>query len=532
MRVDRTGAAGYPALLALFEEWRAFEAPPLRQGAPDYSQARLERSLTELARLRSKLDVLDTSGWALPQRVDARCLRAEFDGYELNVRELRPWQRDPAFYRLVWTEESDTPEHEGPTHPASVELWQFRLPLTASRAQALATALEVIPPVLEQAREHLTGNARDLWVAGTGTLRQQVRDLDSLAAQCGEASPALQASIAAARAATARFVDWLVAETPKKTGPSGIGREAYDRQLKHVHLVPFTWADEVALMKRELARAHASLRMEELRNQKLPPLPEISSAAEFDARARAAVARFVEFLDRSRFMRVRDYMAPALLEHTGAFAPPESRHFFDRVTHLEPLALYTHWYHWWDHARARAEPPKTPMRARPLLYNIWDSRSEGMATAMEEFMLHAGLYDEQPRAREIVWIMLAQRAARALGSLYAQANLFTMQEAANFHVEWTPRGWMRPDLDLLGFEQQLYLRQPGYGTSYLTGKILIERLMQARAAQRGADFSTYDFFEEFDACGLIPVSCIHLELTGRPFDFGSGAAHDRPIDEG
>jgi len=29
--------------------------------------------------------------------------------------------------------------------------------------------------------------------------------------------------------------------------------------------------------------------------------------------------------------------------------------------------------------------------------------------------MHAGLYDDTPRSREIVWIMLAQRAARGLG---------------------------------------------------------------------------------------------------------------------
>jgi len=52
------------------------------------------------------------------------------------------------------------------------------------------------------------------------------------------------------------------------------------------------------------------------------------------------------------------------------------------------------------------------------------------------------------------------RCARGLASLYAQANQFNLQQAKAFQVEWTPRGWMRPDLDLLGFEQQLYLRQP------------------------------------------------------------------------
>ena len=137
----------------------------------------------------------------------------------------------------------------------------------------------------------------------------------------------------------------------------------------------------------------------------------------------------------------------------------------------------------------RDEPHPSPIRRGPLLYNIWDSRAEGMATAMEEFMLHAGLYDDKPRAREIVWIMLAQRAARGLASLYAQANIFDLKQAKAFQVEWTPRGWMRPDLDLLGFEQQLYLRQPGYGTSYVTGKHLLDDLMRVRAHQLGADFS-------------------------------------------
>jgi uncharacterized protein (DUF885 family) len=129
-------------------------------------------------------------------------------------------------------------------------------------------------------------------------------------------------------------------------------------------------------------------------------------------------------------------------------------------------------------------------------------------------MLHAGLFDDNPRAREIVWIMLAQRAARGLASLYAHANEFDIARAKTFQVEWTPRGWMRPDLDLLGFEQQLYLRQPGYGTSYIVGKHLIEELISERAKQLGAKFSTREFFAEFDAAGLIPVSLLRWELTG------------------
>ena len=57
-----------------------------------------------------------------------------------------------------------------------------------------------------------------------------------------------------------------------------------------------------------------------------------------------------------------------------------------------------------------------------LLYNIFDSRNEGTATAVEEMFMQAGLYDDSPRTKEIVYIMIAQRAARGLGSLYAHAN--------------------------------------------------------------------------------------------------------------
>jgi uncharacterized protein (DUF885 family) len=149
-----------------------------------------------------------------------------------------------------------------------------------------------------------------------------------------------------------------------------------------------------------------------------------------------------------------------------------------------------------------------------LLYNIFDSRAEGLATGVEEMIMHAGLYDDNPRVREIVWIMVAQRAARGLGSLYAHANQFSLQQARDFHVEWTPRGWMREDLDLLGFEQLLYLRQPGYGTSYITGKYLIERLIADRSKQLGERFTLKAFFAELDGAGVIPVSLIRWQLTG------------------
>ncbi len=511
---DGPAAAGYDGLVKLFEEWREFEHPPVKDGAPDYTAATTARRLKELATWRGRLEAIDTSSLPVQARVDQALVRAEMNGFDFYARVLQPWARDPAFYRSLWTDQSDTPAHEGTTHHDIVELWTYEFPLAREAEAKLTRELAIVPPLLAQARGNLTGNARDLWITGTGTMREQVTALDALAEKTAGSGRALRKAIREAREATAGFIDWLDSQAESKTGPSGVGKENYNWSLRNVHLVPMTWDEEVGLLKRELARAHAALELEEARNSGKQELLVIQTPEEYERRANEAVTRFLDFLRKRDLYPMRDNMDRALRARIGEYEPLETRNFFAIATHYEPLTLYTHFYHWWDLARMRDEPHASPIRRGPLLYNIWDSRAEGMATAMEEFMLHAGLYDEQPRAREIVWIMLAQRAARGLASLYAHANIFDLKRAKAFQVEWTPRGWMRPDLDLLGFEQQLYLRQPGYGTSYVTGKHLLEDLMRVRAHQLGKDFSLRRYFDEVNGAGMIPVSMIHWQLTG------------------
>ncbi len=521
MVAGTAGAAGdavapvrYQDLVALFADWRAFEHPPMRAGAPDYTAGAFATRHRELKALQQRLAAINPGQWPVEQQVDYELVRAEMNGLDFYIRVLQPWARDPAFYATVRQEQSDTPAHEGPTHHQLVELWTYSFPLSPEAEAQLATGLAVIPPLLEQARLNLTGNARDLWITGTGTMRGEVATLDALAQKTATNGKELRQAVRTAREATAQFVAWLEQQAPSKDGPSGVGKDNYTWALRNVHLVPMSWDEEVGLLKRELARAHASLRLEEARNRQLPELPVISSPEEFEQRANDAITRYIAFLKDRDLFPMRDYMDPALRAMRGHYEPEATRNFFSMATHREPLTLYTHFYHWWDLAQMREDPHPSPIRRGALLYNIWDSRAEGMATAMEEMMMHAGLYDDSPRTREIVWIMLAQRAARGLASLYAHANLFNIQQAKDFQVRWTPRGWMRPDLDLLHFEQQLYLRQPGYGSSYVTGKYLLDEIIKDRSEQLGAQFTMRRFYDEVNHAGMIPVSLIRWQVTG------------------
>jgi len=512
----------YQDLVALFKTWRAFENPPLLEGAPDYTTETFEKRWPRFKELQSKLQSIDTTNWSLAHKVDWMIVWAEMNGYDFNHRILKPWVRDPAFYKNVWTYKSDVPAHEGPTNHSTTELWTYTFPLSSEERSRLLSNLKVIGPLNTQAKKNLTGDAKDLWVAGIRDIQGQSSVLTELKNRTSVKDDAeLVAVIDDAIASTDDLVSWLKAESESKTGPSGIGKDNYTWYLQNVHLVPLTWDDEVMILKRELARAWTALKLEEHRNRNLPELVAADSPEAYDKMADEAANSLMDFLDQQDIVTVKPYFEPALREHLGEYIPKKTRNFFAIGEHYDPRPLYSHFYHWFELARMDTEPHTSEIRKGPLLYNIWDSRNEGTATAVEEMFLQAGLYDDSPRTKEIVYIMIAQRAARGLGSLYAHANEMTMEEAGGIHSEYTPRGWMKTEKELLIFEQHLYLRQPGYGTSYITGKYLLENALADYAKlkeSQGEPIEVKDFFDTLNSIGSIPISLAHWQMTGKNDD--------------
>ncbi|MGB5460864.1 MAG: hypothetical protein WBM85_12975 [Eudoraea sp.] len=508
----------YDALVSLFSKWRSFENPPKLNGAPDYTLSAFEKRLPQFNRLRAELLAIDTTSWSVPEQVDWMIVWAEMNGYDFNYRVLKPWERDPAFYKSVWSAKSDVPAHEGPTHHGTTELWTYSYPLSESERTRLIKDLKVIPGLNEQAKKNLTANAKDLWITGIRDIQEQSKVLKIFKEKEEiKADKEIVSVIDQAIASTDNFVLWLKEQSGFKTGPSVIGKENYTWYLQNVHLVPLTWEDEVMILKRELARAWTSLKLEEHKNRDLPELEDANSPEAYKKMADYAANSLLSFLSEQEIVTVKPYFEPALREHLGEYVPREKRNFFLIGEHYDPRPLYSHFYHWFELARMEFEPHKSEIRRGPLLYNIFDSRNEGTATAVEEIFMEAGLYNDSPRAREIVYIMIAQRAARGLGSLYAHANEMTMEEAGGIHSEYTPRGWMKTEKELLIFEQHLYLRQPGYGTSYITGKYLLENAMAAYAKhleQEEKPFILKDFFDKLNSIGNIPISLGHWEMTG------------------
>jgi hypothetical protein len=506
-----SASTDYDDLVALFKEFREYQKPKMVEGIPDYSEPAMEKQYARLPEFRTKLEAIDPSGWAVDRRADYEVLRAEMNGLDFDHRVFHPWKRDPAFYAAITTSEPDVPAREGPEIYGVLYLPDYQFPLGGEQKENFEAKLIAIPGILAQAKTNLTEKGKDLWFFGIKQKEREITVLASLSQHLADATPDLAPPADRAREAVEDFKKWLEEELASMDQTQdGIGVENFNWYMKHVHLVPFDWQEQVDICRRELERSRAALKMEEIRNRDLPPLKPAESIEELRRRLKEAVDEMMGFLRDREIFSVPDYMG--LSAEVGSYTPPDERSFFTIVEYHHYLALRPHMVHWLEKQREALNTH--PIRGLPLLYNIWDSRAEGLATGFEETLLQAGLLDKYPRARELTWILLAFRAARALGDLMVHSGDWTVREAVDFAVKNTPRGWVKPDGRTIWGDIGIYLRQPGYGTSYVYGKIQLERLIADRAAQLGEKFSLQDFFDDYFSRGIIPASLLRWEMTG------------------
>ncbi len=509
---DKTEAVvsdSYEDLISLFREWREFQKPEVIDGVPDYSATAMAKQRRELPSYVDRLAAIHPATWPVSQQVDYQLVRAEMNGLDFDHRILRPWSRNPCFYVVVSDSEPDVPAREGPEMYGSILVPEF--PLPSEDVAGFREKLKKIPAILEQAKGNLVEDAKDLWWLGIRVKKNESEILDNLALRLAEHHPDLVADAERAKVAVDGFGAWLEEKQAAMTASSGIGVDNFNWYMKNVHLVPYTWQDQLVLIERELERAMAFLKLEENRNRKLPQLVLATSEEEYERRFFETADEIMGFLRQEEFFTVPDTLHVSL--DPGSFVPPTRiRDFFLQVEYRDSLPLRCHGTHTFD--RLREAGNRHPIRGLPLLYNIWDGRAEGLATGFEEMMVQAGLFEKQPRARELVYILLANRAARAIGDLKLHSNEFNLEEAVDFSVKRTPYGWLSREGNTVWTDMRIYLHQPGYGASYIIGKVELDKLISVRSWQLDDEFSLRRFMDDFFATGMIPMSLIRWEMTG------------------
>jgi hypothetical protein len=500
----------YEELLTLWREFRDFQKPNVVEGVPDYTAKAMSAQKLRAGEFLKQLAAIDPAGWPIDRQVDYHIVRAELNGFDFDHRVLRPWSKDPCFYAVLETSEPDVPAREGPQIFGALCLSDFSFPLDNEQHLIFAGKLRAIPGILAQAESNLTEMSNDQRLLGVRQKRDEATDLGRLGERLKGLHPDLVPLIVEATKAVEDFRAWLENQTGLPKAPSGIGVAEYDWTMKNIHCVPYTWAQQLELVQRELERSLAYLKLEEQRNRDLPPLEPSKTLEEQRRRLAEGNAYFFRFLRERDIFTVPECMR--LNTEVRSFIPPEQRDFFSQVDYRDVLPLRCHSIHWLEKQREKFNTH--PLRGVPLLYNIWDSRAEGLATGFEEFMMGAGLFDKNPRSRELVFVMLAFRSIRALCDLRLHSNEWTVEDAVKFAVEATPFGWAKPEGATIWGDLAIYLNQPGYGTSYVVGKNQFEKLLADVARQKGGAFRVKAFLDDYFARGIIPASLIRWEMTG------------------
>jgi uncharacterized protein (DUF885 family) len=509
-------AATHADLVGLFKEFRALVPPPIVKGVPDYSPAAMQEQHRKLQALRARLDAMDDSSWPVAERVDYMIVLAEMRGLDFNHRVLKPWERDPAFY-------STTDLGFGPKLHGAISV--PKLPLKKEDVAPLADKLRAVPAILDQARRNLTDARGDLARLAIVQKRIERNVYDRLSQDAARHHPSLVKPARDARDAADVYIAWLDETYFILPPQGGIGKQEYDWYLRNVLLFPYTWDEMRIVSEREYQRTITFLKLEEHENRGIAMPEPVTTRAEFDSARTAADTEMIAYLRDQKILTTPDYLVPPgdgpyILpaerdpSKPGLFDPPIERHFFFEAEFRDPRPLRAHNVpgHFLD-GQMRSRDTR-PIRGGRRMFFVDGNRAEGWALYLEEMLLQIGYLDERPKAREITYILQAKRAARVLPELMMQANEWTYEQALQSLTSRTPY-WMKPDDAIARFDIELYLRQPGYGIGYYMGKVELEKLLSDRAMQLGDKFDLQRFHDEFLQAGVIPISLIRWEMTGR-----------------
>lgn len=146
----------------------------------------------------------------------------------------------------------------------------------------------------------------------------------------------------------------------------------------------------------------------------------------------------------------------------------------------------------------------------PIRQHYYDSvANEGLGFYAEEMMLHAGIFDDNPHTREVIWNFMRLRALRVEVDVKLALGEFTMEQAAEYLRNTVPM-----DSETAHAEAAMFASTPGQAISYQIGKLLIYDFLASAQRQKGDSFKLRDFHDFLWQNGNVPITLQRWEYLG------------------
>ncbi len=298
--------------------------------------------------------------------------------------------------------------------------------------------------------------------------------------------------------------------------------------------MPYSPEDLLGMGRQEWNRAVAFEAYEKNRNKDVPPLPLAKDIESWGKDTAAGELSIREFLEKRGILTVPDWMQhytlramPGYLRALQGFGemddftspsrlkedciryvtePSPTAGYFMRATAQDPRPLIVHEGipgHYfqlclsWKHED-------------PIRRHYYDSGSnEGIGFYAEEMMLQAGLFDDSPHTREIIYNFMRLRALRVEVDVKLALGEFTLEQAAKYLQEKVPM-----DAATARQEAIAFATGPGQAITYQIGKLQITKFLAEARMQQGEKFNLRAFHDFVWKNGNVPIALQRWEYLG------------------
>ena len=517
-----------------FWQWRAANAPFTGDdvnrierpgGTRDWSRVSIEKRGKDLAEFEARWRKIDIRNAPTPEQVDYKLLGSAVARVHWELERNSRWKRDPTFY----LEQTLTALAEALTVPA---------PYDETRSREILTRIENIPAILQQAAENLQNPPARFAIVAIEALENIRTRLHQMAVALARSTTVKEQELYSAtdRAADAleKFRQQLQEQLPKLPQETALGRDAYVWFLRNVALMPFTPEELLAMGNQEWNRAVAFEAYEKNRNREVPPLKMADNIDNWIKDAAAKEAQVRKFLEKHDILTlpdwVRHYTLRATPEYLRALGftenddftgpsrlnedsvryvpePSDKLGYFWKATAMDPRPICVHegvpghYFHLclsWKHED-------------PIRRHFYDSGPiEGIAFYAEEMTLQAGLFDDSPHTREIIYNFMRLRALRVEVDVKLALGEFTLEQAAKYLQEKVPM-----DAQTARQEATAFATAPGQAITYQIGKLQIMKFLAEARLQFGNRFDLRAFHDFVWKNANVPIALQRWEYLGR-----------------
>ncbi len=527
-----------PELASQFWEWRAQQQPFTEDDIPrlerpegfvqQWPREQVDGMRQKLAEYEKRWRALNVKGESIQNQVDYRLIGSALARVRWELDIEQGWKRNPLFY----------------VHQTLGSMQLLLLPpapFSPSRQAQIIKRVEAIPTLIQAAEQNLTIMRRPFAQLAIDALEDAPERFTAVltAVEREFEEPNRQKLVQAAPAAIdalTRYRAWLVEKLPSLAADTAIGRQNYEFFLKQVALLPYSPEQILAMGRQEWERSVAFEAYEKNRNASLPAqalFPTQAAQIEHEAKDEQQIRDFLmahnvltvpAWLRHYRNLPLPDYVrpfseltvtddltGPSRLKEDGTSYirhPSPSLGFFSLSTAKDPRPIIVHEGvpgHYLQLCLGWANDD-------PIRRHYYDSASnEGIGFYAEEMMLQAGLFDDAPRTREIIYSFMRLRALRVEVDVKLALGQFTMEQAADYLARTVPM-----DTTTAKQEAAMFASTPGQAISYQIGKLQILKLLADARMRQGDTFSLQAFHDFVWQNGNVPLSLQRWELLQDP----------------